>query len=309
MGVFLAPMAGVTDLPFRKLAREYGADLVVSEMISTQALVFKNQRTLNMLTIDPQERPVAIQLFGHKPEVMAEGARIAVEQCQPEMIDLNFGCPTPKIVKNGDGAALLRTPELLTRVADAVVRAVEIPVTAKIRLGWDEGSINCVEIAQRLQDVGVHWITIHARTRSQFYSGKANWDWIRKVKTNVRIPVVGNGDVFSIEDAQAMFEYTDCDHIAIGRGAQGNPWIFSQIKAWQERGERISPPSYSERIALALRHLRLKIDYDGVDKGIKEMRPHLAWYLKGIPHSAKVRGKLNTAESYEEVEKLLQTIL
>src|SRR5690554_671846 len=144
MGVFLAPMAGVTDLPFRKLAREYGADLVVSEMISTQALVFKNQRTLNMLTIDPQERPVAIQLFGHKPEVMAEGARIAVEQCQPEMIDLNFGCPTPKIVKNGDGAALLRTPELLTRVADAVVRAVEIPVTAKIRLGWDEGSINCV---------------------------------------------------------------------------------------------------------------------------------------------------------------------
>lgn len=309
MGVFLAPMAGVTDLPFRTLAREYGADLVVSEMVSAQALVYRNQRTLRMLTIAPQERPVAIQLFGHKPEVMAEGARIVVEQCQPEMIDLNFGCPTPKIVKNGDGAALLRDPASLWKIADAVVRAVSIPVTAKIRLGWDETSINCVEIAQRLEDVGIHWITIHARTRNQFYAGRADWDWIGKVKAHVRIPVVGNGDVFSVEDAQAMLDQTHCDHIAIGRGAQGNPWIFSQIKAWQERGERIPSPSHSERIALALRHLRMKIDYDGVERGIKEMRPHLAWYLKGIPHSAEIRGKLNTAKRYEEIEKLFETLL
>ena len=309
MGVFLAPMAGVTDLPFRILAKEYGADLGVSEMVSAQALLYDNQRTFRMLAVDQAERPVAIQLFGHDPGVMAEAAKIVYEHVSPEMIDLNFGCPTPKIVKNGDGSALMKNPALLSEIAAAVVRAVPIPVTAKIRLGWDKDTINCLEVSERLEDAGVHWITVHGRTREQFYAGKANWDWIGKVKAARGIPIVGNGDIFSIIDAQNMVAQTGCDHLAIGRGAQGNPWIFGQIKSWLKGGIRIPEPTVDERIFLALRHLQMKVDYDGEEKAIREMRPHLAWYLKGIPYSAETRNRINTAASLGAMESLLKELL
>lgn len=309
MGVFLAPMAGVTDLPFRVLAREFGADLVVSEMISAQALVHHNQRTFRMLTIDEAERPIAVQLFGHDPSIMAKAAKIVYEAVAPEMIDLNFGCPTPKIVKNGDGSALLKNPILLSMVAAAVVQAVPIPVTAKIRLGWDQGSINCVEVSQRLEDAGIHWITVHGRTREQFYSGSASWDWIRKVKEVSGIPIVGNGDVFSAVDAGSLLSQTNCDHVAIGRGAQGNPWIFCQVKAWLSEGVILPEPTFEERVSLALRHLQMKVKHDGEAKAVREMRPHLAWYLKGIPYSAEVRRLLNTARTLKDMKTLLKELL
>lgn len=309
MGVFLAPMAGVTDLAFRLIAREFGADLVVSEMISAQALVYGNQRTFKMLETESEERPVAIQLFGHKPEVMAEAAQIVIDHCRPEMIDLNFGCPTPKIVKNGDGAALLREPTLLAEIVEAVVEASSVPVTAKIRLGWDENSINCVEVAQRAADSGAQWITIHARTRNQFYAGQANWEWIRRVVETCPVPVVGNGDIFSGADAERMLAETGCAHIAIGRGAQGNPWIFQEIQAVLRGETPPPPPSIEEKVQVAWRHLELKAEYDGVRRAVKEMRPHLAWYLKGVPNSAEIRAKLNSAVSMEEVRQLLISIL
>ena len=309
MGVFLAPMAGVTDLPFRILAREYGADLGVSEMVSAQALLYDNQRTFKMLTIDPRERPVAIQLFGHDPLVMAQAARIVWEHVGPEMIDLNFGCPTPKIVKNGDGSALLRNPKLLGDIAKATMEAVPIPVTAKIRIGWDAENINCLEVARRLEENGVYWITVHGRTREQFYGGKADWEWIARIKEASRIPIVGNGDVFSQADAQGLIEQTKCDHIAIGRGAQGNPWIFSQIKAWLNEGILIPEPTVEERIELAIRHLHMKVEYSGEHTGIREMRPHLAWYLKGIPYSSETRCLINTTTTLKEMEQLLKELL
>lgn len=309
MGVFLAPMAGVTDLAFRLIAREFGADLVVSEMISAQALVYGNKRTFQMLATEQAERPVAIQLFGHKPDVMAEAAQIVIDYCQPEMIDLNFGCPTPKVVKNGDGAALLREPELLEEIVAAVVKASSVAVTAKIRLGWDKNSINCIEVAQRAAGAGAHWITVHARTRDQFYAGKADWAWIKRIVEVCPVPVVGNGDVFSAQDALRMLEETGCTHIAVGRGAQGNPWIFQEIQA-ALRGEPIPPrPSVAQRIQVAWRHLELKAEYDGVRQAVREMRPHLAWYLKGIPYSAEVRRELNTAETMEEVRELLTRLV
>lgn len=309
MGVFLAPMAGVTDLPFRILAREYGADLVVSEMVSAQALVYRNQKTFRLLTINDAERPVAIQLFGHDPNIMAQAAKIVYEHVDPEMIDLNFGCPTPKIVKNGDGSALMLTPDLLGEIAAAVIKAVPIPVTAKIRLGWDAESINCIEVSQRLEEVGIHWITIHGRTREQFYSGKANWNWIAKVKDQVKVPIVGNGDVFTREDAKKMFEYTKCDHLAIGRGAQGNPWIFKQVQAWLKSGLIIPEPSIEEKISLAMRHLDMKVEYSGEERAIREMRSHLAWYLKGVPNSAEVRKTINTTSELTAMKDLLKEIL
>lgn len=311
MGVFLAPMAGVTDMPFRILAREYGADLVVSEMVSAQALVYENRKTINMLTLSDLERPTAIQIFGHDPRVCAEAAKIVVETVEPEMIDLNFGCPTPKIVKNGDGAALMKNVKLLGEIASEVVAAVSIPVTAKIRLGWDESSINCVEVTKVLRNAGVHWVTVHARTREQFYSGQANWDWIARIKQEVGpgFPIVGNGDVFSPEQGRKLLEQTNCDHLAIGRGAQGNPWIFRQMKAYMEDGVILPEPSLEERIALALRHLQMKVDYDGEGRAVREMRPHLAWYLKGVPHSAEARRLINTTTSARGMIEVLKELL
>lgn len=309
MGVFLAPMAGVTDLPFRILAREFGADLVTSEMVSAQALVYDNKKTFDMLALDSRERPVSVQIFGHDPTIMAQAAKIVFDTVGPEMIDINFGCPTPKIVKNGDGAALMKAPGLLSKVAAAVVQAVAIPVTAKIRLGWDKDSINCVEISRRLEDAGVHWITIHGRTREQFYSGEANWEWIGKVKEGTGIPIVGNGDVFSPKDAQEIIKQTGCEHVAIGRGAQGNPWIFRQIKALLEEGKVLPDPTIEERISLAIRHLNMKVEHDGEAKAVREMRPHLAWYLKGIPFAAETKRLINNESTLNGMESLLKELL
>lgn len=309
MGIFLAPMAGVTDLPFRIIAREFGADLVVSEMISARALTLRNPKTLKMLAIDKGERPAAVQLFGHDPKIMAQASELACRYVRPEMIDLNFGCPTPKVVKNGDGAALLQNPALLAEIALAVKKAADVPVTAKIRLGWDQQNINCVEIAKRLEQSGMHWITVHGRTREQFYAGQADWEWIARVKNAVRLPIVGNGDVFSGADAQALFSRTKCDHLAVGRGARGNPWIFKQIKARLKEGLCLPPPSVEERAALALRHLMMKVEYDGEARAVKEMRPHLMWYLKGTAGSAQLRNSINTASALPELKKIIEQLL
>ncbi len=309
MGVFLAPMAGVTDLPFRILSREHGAELVVSEMVSAQALVYDNQKTLQMLALADSERPTAIQIFGHDPKTCAQAARIVFEIASPEMIDLNFGCPTPKVVKNGDGAALLKNVSLLGQITTEVVNAVPIPVTAKIRLGWDSDSINCLEVAKILEDAGAYWITVHARTREQYYSGQAHWEWIGKVKSASGIPIVGNGDVSSPRDARRLLDHTKCDHVAIGRGAQGNPWIFGQIRAYLERGVVLADPTLEERIDLAIRHLRMKVDFEGEVRAVREMRPHLAWYLKGVPHSAEARREINLTTTVGGLERLLKEFL
>lgn len=307
--VILAPMAGVTSLSFRVIARELGCDMVVSEMVSAKGLLYNNERTWDLLKVSPQERPIALQLFGSEPEVLAEAASLVVAAKQPEMLDLNMGCPTPKIVKNGDGSALLRNPLLARDCARAVVEAVKIPVTVKIRIGWDDSQINAVEIAQLMEAAGVHWIAVHARTRDQFYQGRARWEWIRRVKDEVSIPVVGNGDIFSAYDALAMYEQTGCDHIMVGRGAMGNPWLFREIESYLTTGNIPSPPTNRERIEMALRQLSFDVEHKGEMVAVKEMRPQLSWYLKGVPNSSKVRGALNQADSFQQVEELLLSLL
>ncbi|NLM25074.1 MAG: tRNA dihydrouridine synthase DusB [Firmicutes bacterium] len=307
--IILAPMAGVTDLAFRLLAKEYGCDLTVSEMISAQGLLYNNERTKQLLLSDRREKPFVVQLFGHDPTALGKAAEIVANEYQPDMIDLNMGCPTPKIVKNNDGAALLKDPALVERIVNEVVSRVNIPVTVKIRIGWDEQSINCLEIAKRIEQGGAYWITVHGRTREQFYSGQAQWNWIGLVKEAVSIPVVGNGDIFTAEDASRMLAETGCDHIMIGRGALGAPWIFQQVKAYLEKGEIIEPPSLPERVAIALRHLELKIKFDGEQQAVREMRSHLAWYLKGIPNSNKIRAQLNQVSTYQEVRLLLNKVI
>ncbi|NLY10989.1 MAG: tRNA dihydrouridine synthase DusB [Firmicutes bacterium] len=307
--IILAPMAGITDIPFRKIAKSFDCDFVISEMVSAKGIVYQSTRTKELLEIEKSERPVAIQLFGCEPEIMAEAARFIEETVNPDMIDINMGCPTPKIVKNGDGSALLKEPEKAEKVAAAVVNAVRIPVTVKTRLGWDADNINILDIAQRLESVGVHWITLHARTRDQFYSGTADWRWIKKLKETIKIPVVGNGDIFSPEDAKRMIEETNCDHIMVGRGALGNPWIFTGIKRYLETGTLPEPPSNSARIEMAKKHLRMKVELNGEVTGVKEMRPHLGWYLKGMKNSASIRAKINQITSYDEVVALLDSLL
>ena len=309
MLLMLAPMAGMTDLACRTVAKSFGCDFVVSEMVSAKGLIYENKRTKDLMAIADRERPVAIQLFGHEPELMAQAAQIVAERVQPDMIDLNMGCPTHKIVRNGDGSALLRDPKRAESVARAVVNAVDIPVTAKIRMGWDESELTGVEVASRLEQAGIHWISVHGRTREQFYSGTCNLDWIRQVKNEVKIPVNGNGDINSAQDAQEMLDKTSCDNLMIGRGVLGNPWLFRQIKSYVWEGKLLPLPDTYERVCTALKHLSMAIDLKGEHSGIREMRPQLARYFKGIQHSAEVRGKLNAANSYDEVENLLNNFL
>lgn len=306
--VILAPMAGVTDLAFRLLVKEYGCDLTISEMISAQGLLYSNERTKQLLLTDECEEPFVVQLFGSDPDVLGKAAEIVVHEYNPNMIDINMGCPTPKIVKNRDGAALLQDPDLIEKIVANVVKRVNVPVTVKIRIGWDENSINCVEVAQRIEQSGAHWVTVHGRTREQFYSGTARWEWIRKVKEAVNIPVVGNGDVFCAEDAERMLKETGCDHIMIGRGALGAPWIFHQVKSFLENGLMVPGPSVTTRIDTALRHLQLKIRFCGEERAVREMRSHLAWYLKGIPRSSRVRVMMNQVSTFEEVQSLLEDL-
>lgn len=303
--IILAPMAGATDLSFRVMAKEFGCDLTISEMVSAQGLLYDNQRTKFLLKSDKRESPLVIQLFGHHPETLAKAAKIIEADYQPAMIDLNMGCPTPKIVKNGDGSALLKEPDLISAIVESVVKAIEIPVTVKIRLGWDQASINCIDIAKRVENAGAHWIAVHGRTREQFYSGKANWDYIAEIKKNVSIPVVGNGDITDPISAKRMLETTGCDHLMIGRAALGKPWIFEQVKHYLATGNLVDDPSPSERLTIALNHLKLKMEFKDEQQAVQEMRSHLAWYLKGLRNSSTIRGQMNQVNTFKEVNDLL----
>lgn len=302
--VVLAPMAGVTDLPFRLLVKEMGCALVYTEMVSDQGLLHNNEHTFKLLRLDEQERPAALQIFGSEPQSMAKAAKI-VEQAGADILDINMGCPTLKIVKNGEGSALMRTPDLAYRILTSVVDAVSIPVTVKIRKGWDDASVNAVQIARLAEEAGVAAIAVHGRTREQFYSGQADWSIIKDVKESVSVPVIGNGDIRSPLDAAQMLKETGCDGVMIGRGAQGNPWLFRQVVHYLATGEVLASPGVTERINMALRHLDMLVEYKGEHIGIREMRSHAAWYTKGLPHSAELRLRFNSAVTREHFAQIL----
>ena len=300
----LAPMAGVTDLAFRLLAKEMGCGLVVSEMVSAKGLLYENCRTKDLIRIDPRERPTAIQLFGSVPAELAEAAR-RVEASGADIIDFNMGCPTHKIVRNGEGSALLRFPDLAATILKEMVAAVDIPVTVKIRAGWDAGSINAVEIARRAEQAGVSAIAVHARTREQFYAGKADWNIIREVKQAVKVPVIGNGDVRTVQDAERLLQETGCDGVMVGRAACGNVWIFRQIATYLKEGRLTPSPLFSEKAATLLRHLDMLTELKGTHIAIREMRRHAVCYVKGLPKSAELRTHFNQAMERSDFEHIL----
>ena len=300
----LAPMAGVTDLPFRVLCKEQGAGLICMEMVSAKAILYKNKNTEDLMTIDPGEHPVSLQLFGSDPEILGQIAA-QIEERPFDILDFNMGCPVPKVVNNGEGSALMKDPHLVRKIVTSMVKAVKKPVTVKIRKGFNEESANAVEIAKILEDCGVAAIAVHGRTRAQFYSGKADWDIIRRVKEAVSIPVIGNGDVTDAASAEALVEQTGCDGIMIGRGAEGNPWIFKQILHYMETGETLARPTQHEVKEMMLRHARMQVEYKGGATGIREMRKHVAWYTAGFPHSAKLRAAINQVESLQALEQML----
>ena len=303
----LGPMAGVTDLPFRLLCREQGAGLLCMEMVSAKAILYNNRNTKALLEIHPDEKPVSLQFFGSDPEIMSEMAK-RIEERPFDILDINMGCPVPKVVKNGEGSALMKNPKLVYEIVSAVVKAIEKPVTVKIRKGFDDDHVNAVEIAKIIEEAGAAAVAVHGRTREQYYSGKADWDIIRQVKEAVSIPVIGNGDVTSPEKADELVRYTGCDGVMIARGAQGNPWIFSQMCAWEETGEVPPRPDKDEVREMMLKHARLQLQYKGDYVGIREMRKHVAWYTKGIPNAARLRERINQVESYEELENLLTVL-
>ncbi len=304
--LILAPLAGITDLPFRLLCKEQGAGLVCMEMISAKAIAFHNRNTEKLMQIAQGEGPVSLQLFGSDPEIISRIAK-EIEDRPFDILDINMGCPVPKIVRNKEGSALMKEPKLVEQIVSKTVKAVKKPVTIKIRKGFDDEHINAVEIAKIAEASGAAAVAVHGRTREQYYSGKADWEIIRKVKESVRIPVIGNGDVDSPAKAKALIEETGCDGIMIGRAARGNPWIFHQIRTYLETGETIAPPSVSELKEMMLRHARMQMDYKGDYTGIREMRKHISWYTAGYPHSAKLRAQINSVESFEELEQLILT--
>ncbi|MDK2810982.1 MAG: tRNA-dihydrouridine synthase [Petroclostridium sp.] len=303
--VFLAPMAGVTDLPFRLLCKEQGCGLVYTEMVSAKGLYYEDKKTETLLQIDEREKPVAVQIFGSDPDIMAQIANEAAST-GASIVDINMGCPTPKIVKNGEGSALMLNPNLVGRIVKAVSQAVHLPVTVKVRKGWDEGSINADEIAMIAEENGAKAVTVHGRTREQFYSGKADWDIIKQVKQSVKIPVIGNGDIVTPQDAKRMLEYTGCDGIMIGRGAQGNPWIFSRVIHYLNTGELLPEPTPQEKINKAIENVRLLVQYKGEYVGIREARKHVAWYIKGLRNAARVKEAVNRITTLSEMESLLR---
>lgn len=302
--VFLAPMAGVTDLPFRLICRRHGCGLLYTEMINAKALAYGDKNTKRMLYIEEEEKPVAVQIFGSEPHYMARAAEI-LNEYPNVVLDINMGCPAPKVVKNGDGSALMKDPILAGQVMERVVKYSEKPVTVKIRKGWDENSINAVEIAKIAEESGIAAITVHGRTREQYYSGKSDWDIIAEIKETVTIPVIGNGDIFTFEDAVKIKEKTNCDAIMIGRGAQGNPWIFDRVNTYIKTGEILPEPSPEEKIKIALEHYNLAIDHDGEFVAVREMRKHLGWYIKGMKNSAKYRNYINSLLTADEVKESL----
>lgn len=303
----LAPMAGVTDLPFRKLCKEQGAGLICTEMVSAKAISFHNKNTEALMEIDPSEHPVSLQLFGSEPDLMAEVAK-SIEERPFDILDINMGCPVPKVVNNGEGSALLKEPQLIGKIIRAVSGAVKKPVTAKMRIGFEGYSVDPVEIAKIMEDSGAAAIAVHGRTRQQYYSGQADWETIRKIKEAVSIPVIGNGDVDSPEKAEALLKETGCDAVMIGRGVRGNPWIFRELNHYFLTGEKLSPPSIHEVREMILRHARMQIEKKGEFTGIREMRKHVAWYTAGMRHSAGLRRESNLIADYQELEALLSRL-
>ncbi len=300
----LAPMAGVTDLPFRLLCKEQGCGMTYTEMVSAKAILYGNKNTQELLKIGEAERPAAVQIFGSDPEIMAEiGARLA--EGPYDIIDVNMGCPVPKIVNNGEGSALMRDPGTAEKILTAMVKAISKPVTVKFRKGFANGEETAVEFAKMAEACGVQAVAVHGRTREQYYSGKADWDVIRRVKEAVKIPVIGNGDVFQPEDAARMMGETGCDGVMIARGAKGNPWIFKRSLEFLRTGQASLSPSREEVREMILRHGRMLIEYKGEYVGMREMRGHMAWYTAGMPHSASLRREINQIETYEDMEKLL----
>lgn len=300
----LAPMAGVTDLPFRKLCKEQGAGLICMEMVSAKAISFHNKNTEALMEIDKCENPVSMQLFGSEPELMARVAA-EIEERPFDILDINMGCPVPKVVNNGEGSALLKNPELIVKIVKSVSSAIKKPLTVKVRIGFENEPVDIVEIAKRVEDAGAAAIAVHGRTRQQYYSGTADWDAIRRVKEAVSIPVIGNGDVDSPEKAETLMKETGCDGVMIGRAVRGNPWLFRELNHYFETGEKLPRPSVEEVREMILRHARMQIDLKGEFTGIREMRKHVAWYTAGMRHSAALRRETNLVSSYEELEKLL----
>ncbi|MCM1045174.1 MAG: tRNA dihydrouridine synthase DusB [Candidatus Gastranaerophilales bacterium] len=298
--VILAPMAGVTDLPFRLLCREQGAGLVCMEMVSAKAIYYKNKNTDSLMEMHPDEHPTSLQLFGSDPAILGEMAR-RIEEQPFAILDFNMGCPVPKVVNNGEGSALMRNPRLAEQVLTALVKATDKPVTVKIRKGFDDAHVNAVDIARMAESCGVSAIAVHGRTREQYYSGKADWDIIAQVKDAVKIPVIGNGDVDSPEAAARLLAQTGCDGVMIGRAAQGNPWIFGEVVQFLETGTIPKRPEPSQKREMILRHAALQLKYKGEYTGVREMRKHLSWYTSGMPHSARFRQMINTMEKMEEL--------
>ena len=304
--LILAPMAGVTDLPFRLLCKEQGCGLMYTEMVSAKAIFYKNRNTGPLMEVRPEEEPVALQLFGSDPEIVSDIAA-QVEDGPYAFIDINMGCPVPKIVNNGEGSALMKNPKLVEEILTALVKKVKKPVTVKFRKGFDDDHINAVEIARIAESCGVSAVAVHGRTRAQFYSGKADWDIIRQVKEAVKIPVIGNGDIFTPEDAKRMLYETGCDGLMIARGAKGNPWIFSRTLHYLETGELLGPPDKEELKETILRHAQLQIQFKGEYLGLCEMRKHLSWYTVGLPHSSSLRNDVNQTETWEDFYNLIQS--
>ena len=303
----LAPMAGVTDLPFRLLCKEMGAGLICMEMVSAKAISFHNKNTEKLMEIEEKERPVSMQLFGSDPDLIAEMAA-QIEERPFDILDLNMGCPVPKVVNNGEGSALMKNPKLAAEIVKKTAKAIQKPLTVKIRKGFDEAHSNAVEMAKYLEDAGAAAIAVHGRTREQYYAGQADWDIIRQVKEAVSVPIIGNGDVTDPISAHKMMEETGCDGVMIGRASRGNPWIFRQLVEYDKTGNIPERPDVAELKAMILRHARLQLQYKGEYTGIREMRKHVAWYTAGYPHSAAIRRRVNEIETIGQLEEMLESI-
>lgn len=305
--VFLAPMAGVTDKPFRILCREMGCGFVYTEMVSSKGLYYNSKKTSLMLDIDEREAPAGVQLFGSDPNIMGSMAGQVSKDSRVALIDINMGCPAPKIVKNSEGSALMKNPNLASEIIKSVVSHSSVPVTVKFRKGWDDSLINAVEFAIMAEGNGVSAVTVHGRTRAQMYEGKADWDIIRRVKENVRIPVIGNGDIISPEAARRMLDETGCDGVMVARGAMGNPWIFKRITRYLDAGELLPEPKPAEKIDIAVRHTIMMVEHKGETAGIREMRKHISWYIKGLKNAANMKNLVNAISSRDEMIKILNS--
>ncbi|MDE6845008.1 MAG: tRNA dihydrouridine synthase DusB [Lachnospiraceae bacterium] len=306
--IILAPMAGVTDLPFRLLCSEQGAGMCCMEMVSAKAILYKNKNTESLLEIHPQEGTVSLQLFGSDPKIISEMAK-KIEERPFDILDINMGCPVPKVVNNGEGSALMKQPKLVEEIITALVRAVHKPVTVKIRKGFDESHVNAVEIAKIAESSGAAAVAVHGRTREQYYAGEADWEIIAQVKQSVSIPVIGNGDITDSISAEKMLQETGCDGIMIGRAARGNPWIFRQTAAYLTDGTVLPSPNREEIKETILRHAKLQLECKGEYTGIREMRKHVSWYTAGMPNSARMRQSVNMVESFEELERMVKEVL